>query len=135
VLGFAVRQTQAQIRANQLLVIVPQLRWISTELDAALESDNASLARRQLDVWRSQAGHVHGILSNVDSNESDLLQALNESVGLAAAAGTALLQNQHGPALRRCSKARAAIGVACDRLTVWVGENSTRVPSGDGNNE
>ncbi|MBN1460129.1 MAG: hypothetical protein JXA57_11380 [Armatimonadetes bacterium] len=132
----AVRKTRAQLRSNQLMAIVPQLRFIAVELDAAIASENGSLARRQLDAWRSQAGHAHGLLSSVDSADyEDILQKILESVGLAAAAGTALLQDRDSPTLKKCARARQAIGAVCDRLTMWAGENATHIPTGDRSDE
>jgi hypothetical protein len=32
--------TQRQLASNQLLILVPQLRWIASELDAAIEGED-----------------------------------------------------------------------------------------------
>jgi len=123
----AVVQTQRQLRANQLLVLVPQLRWVSTELELSIEINDASLAGRNLHNWRWQAAHIHGILSGSDASEKKLLKALQDSVGLAFAATTALLdgENTDKPLLDSCRKARDSIGIVCNQLTSWVGEAST----------
>lgn len=126
----AVEYTEQRLRANQLLVLIPQLRWTAIELDAFIESDDPKLAKRQLDNWRWHAGNVHGLLSVEDPEERLLIQSLQESVGLAHSAGSNLLSNSGVPVLKRCAKARASIGRVCDDLNVWVGKNITRT-SGD----
>ena len=128
----AVEHTERRLRANQLLVLIPQLRWISAELDASIEANNAVLAKRQLDNWRWQASNVHGLLDVGEINERSLLQALQQSVGLAHAASGNLMMPENGPVLKRCARARASIGRVCDQLNVWVGQNVTRA-MGEGN--
>jgi hypothetical protein len=119
-------RTQRQMRANQLIVLVPQLRWISSELDAAIQENNVSLARRHLDSWRGQASHIHGILSNAEPDEVEVLKKLQASVGQAATASAALL-GPNGGIKTNCMKARTAIASVCDDLNAWVGKNSTQV--------
>lgn len=127
-----VERTQRHLRANQLLVLVPQLRWISSELDAAIELDDAAAVRRQLDSWRWQAGHVHGVLLAGKDVDGKLLRTLQTSTGLATTANSALLQGKR-PVLDACGKARETISLVCNQLTLWIGENSSLVPDGDGN--
>jgi len=127
----AVERTQRQLRANQLFVLIPQLRWISTELENSIRSGDRQLASRNLHNWQSQAGYVHGILSAADSDEKKLLKTLQDSVGLAFAATTALIDesgDEH-PVLEDCKRAREAIGIVCNQLTSWVGQASTTEPS------
>lgn len=69
----AVVRTQKQIRANQLLLLIPQLRWVAAELDVAISEDEPNLSRRTLDSWRWQAGQVHGLLT-ASSAERKLLR-------------------------------------------------------------
>ncbi|MEV4185234.1 hypothetical protein AB0J28_27815 [Streptosporangium canum] len=122
----AIKKTEQRMRANQLLVLIPQLRWIATELDISIDSGNSSLARRHLDNWRMQASHVHGILTTADSMERDILTQLQESVGLAKTAGGALLKDSNGSTLKACIKVRSAMATACDAMTVWAGANSMK---------
>jgi hypothetical protein len=129
----AVRRTEQQIRANQLLVLVPQLSRTVAELDSAIQADNPFLAQRDLNSWRWQAGNIHGILSGANPSEKKLLRTLQQSVGLAQTAGGTLLDGKTSVATG-CLRARAAIVAACDELTAWVGKNSTEVLSA-GNEE
>lgn len=46
-----------------MLVLIPQLRWVASELNAAMGSDDRDMTRRHLDSWRWQAGHVNGLLT------------------------------------------------------------------------
>lgn len=130
----AVSHTEQHLRANQLLVLIPQLRWIAAELDASIEADNARLAKRHLDNWRWQASNIHGLLDMDEALERPLLQALQESVGLAHSAGGNLLNLSGDPVLKRCSRARLSIGRVCDQLNVWVGQNVARTNGGAWNN-
>ena len=126
----AVKKTEQQIRANQLMVLVPQLRYTVTELDSAIESKSSLLARRNLDSWRWQAGSIHGILSGADTTEKRILRSLQQSVGLAATAGGSLLEANTTVAAG-CLQARAAMVTACDQLTTWVGRYSTQTTLAD----
>jgi hypothetical protein len=130
----AVDRTQRQLRANQLLVLVPQLRWISTELEQSINDDDRDLAGRNLHNWRWQAGHVHGILSAADPAEKKLLKTLQDSVGLAFAATTTLLDAEFKdrPVLEACMKARESIGNVCNQFTSWVGQASTSEATDEG---
>jgi hypothetical protein len=121
----AVYRTEQQIRASQLLVLIPQLRWIVAELEAAMEKDNDYVARRQLDSWRWQAGNIHGILSGANPSERRLLKSLTQSTALAVTAGGLLLE-ANGSVTDRCMKARAAMAAACDELASWVGKHATQ---------
>lgn len=123
----AVEQTQRQLRANQLLVLVPQLRWISNELETSIVDDDKVLAGRTFHNWRWAAGHVHGILTAANPDEKKLIQALQASVGLAFAATTSLLDpaSEGQSVLQSCKKARDAIGTVCNQLTSWVGQAAT----------
>ncbi|WP_433535359.1 hypothetical protein ACQPZK_25405 [Micromonospora sp. CA-249363] len=131
----AVKRTQRQLRANQLLVLIPQLRWIANELDASILAEETALAKKYLDNWRFHASNVRGILNAADSSQYELLQEIQQSVGLAAAAGSGLMANGNGPLHKRCTKARASIGHVCDQLGAWVGENASQVPGGDEDDE
>jgi hypothetical protein len=120
----AVQRTQQQIRANQLMVLIPQLMWTAAEIDSALEAEDFPLVRRYLNNWRRQAGNVHGILLAADPGEVETATELNNSVSMAAITESALLAR---PKSTRsdCMKARKAITAASDKLNIWIGKNST----------
>lgn len=120
----AIAATERKIRSKQLMVLIPQLRWTVTELENAIASNDRKAARRQLDSWRWQAGNIQGILTAADPEEVSILEGLQQSVGLARVAGSALL-NERNPIFSRCSKARASIVAVCDELNKWLGKSST----------
>lgn len=120
----AVHRTEQQIRANQLMVLIPQLMWTASEIDTAIEMENFPLVRRYLNNWRRQAGNVHGMLLAADPDETEIARDLNNSVSMAAIAETLLLRAQKSTRAD-CMKARQAIIAAADKLNVWVGRNST----------
>jgi hypothetical protein len=123
--GRSAAVTQKQLASNQLLILIPQLRWLSGELDAAIEADDAQLARRHLDSWRWQASHVHGLLIDDHSIQRRLLRGLQESVSLAFGAITSLIDGKR-PVLEACRQARESIGLVCNELSTWVGQQSAQ---------
>ena len=120
----AANVTENQLRANQLLVLIPQLRWMASELDAAISDNDPKLTRRQLDNWRGLAAHVHGILKN-ESVDARVLRQLNVSVGLATSANTELMSGRL-PVYDACRLARESVAAACNQLATWAGENASR---------
>lgn len=122
----AVDRTQRQLRANQVLVLLPQLRWLAHELDSAIANDDRDLARRQLDNWRWQAGHANGLLTEITPSPRKILRALQDSVALATEATTTLMK-QEKAVMESCEPARGAIGEACNLLNVFIGANATQV--------
>lgn len=127
----AVDRTQRQLRANQMLVLIPQLRWVASELDAAIGSDDRAMTRRHLDQWRWQAGHVNGLLKDETPTPRTILKSLQDSVGLATAATSTLLKDDGKPVFECCEQARAAIGEACNQMNVFVGRNASQVQATD----
>jgi hypothetical protein len=130
----AVQRTQQQIRANQLMVLIPQLMWTASEIDSAIEIEDFPLVRRYLNNWRRQAGNVHGILLAADPDEVEIATELNISVSMAAITERALMTR---PKSTRsdCMKARQAITAASDRLNIWIGKNSTETSDEGGDGE
>jgi hypothetical protein len=119
----AVGTTQRQLAANQLLVLVPQLKWLATELDVAIQSEDASLTRRHLDSWRWQASHINGLLTQSDSISRRRAREVQDSIALATTASTTLLEKKE-PVLDSCKQAREAIGKVCNELSTWIGQQS-----------
>lgn len=120
----AIIATERKIRSKQLMVLIPQLRWTVIELENAIVSNDRKGARRQLDSWRWQAGNIQGILTATEPEEVNILEGLQESVGLARVAGSAVL-DERSQIFSRCSKARTSIVAVCDQLNTWLGKNST----------
>jgi hypothetical protein len=117
--------TKKQLSSNQLLILVPQLKWLAGELDAAIERDDPSLTRRHLDSWRWQAGHIHGLLSDDAAIGRRRAKELQDSVALAFTASSALMEGKR-PVLDACKQARESIGKVCNELSIWVGQQSAQ---------
>jgi hypothetical protein len=127
----AVVATESRLRGRVLLaLLVPQLHWISNELDFAIEAEDAGHAQRQLKNWRQIAGNVRGMLNvgdpTADKDEYDLLNLLQESVLLARIAGQAIARSADAPLAKHCTRARSSINKVCDEFSMWVGEIVTR---------
>jgi hypothetical protein len=120
----AIESTELKIRIKQLMILIPQLRWIAAELEEAINAQSEAAARKQLDSWRWQAGNIRGILSAADPDEIQILKGLQQSVGLARVAGSVLLEG--GTVSSACAKARTSIVTVCDDLNTWLGKNSTQ---------
>jgi len=120
----AVTRTEAQIRSNQLLVLIPQLRWVAAELDAAIDGNESIWTRRYLDSWRWHASNIRGLLSVADSEQKKILRALQDSVSQAANAGDQLRSGK-APVSDATRLARTHIGRVCDHLTAWVSARAT----------
>lgn len=125
----AVDRTQAQLRANLQLVLVPGLQRVSQELDDAIQRKSHSEARAALDRWRFQAGHVRGLLRREVPEPRQVIGLLGESVLLSSVASEELLA-QAKPVLECCKEARRKIASACDAMTQLAGKNVTQVQQG-----
>lgn len=121
----AIRETEQEIRAKQVMVLVPQLRWTLHEIDTGIESSDPRATRRSLDSWRMQASNIHGILSGTFMIDKRILKNLSKGVALAGTASDNLLKND-GSVLANCLEARKAITVISDDLATWVGRHSTQ---------
>jgi hypothetical protein len=119
-------EAQNQLRANQLMTLIPQLRWTTAELDLAIKLNDSDLAVRQLEHWKWQIGYIRGIIKGLDGVSSALLVKLQNSVTLAATSSNALV-GTNKEVRSACIKARKAIGDACDALIPLLGERSTQV--------
>ena len=125
----AIELTQRQLRSNQMLILVPQLRWIAQEIDTSIATNERDATRRNFDNWRWQASHVSGVLSDDRPVPRKALGALQESVTLATEATTALLKGE-GRILDSCEQARASINAACNLLNAYVGQSANHaIPS------
>lgn len=124
----AMDRAQRQLRSNQILVLIPQLRWVAQELDAAIEAGDRGMTRRHLDSWRNQAGHINGVLLDDSAAKRKILKAIQDSVALATEATANLLREEKKTVLQSCEQARDASGNACNMLNVFVGQSASQVP-------
>jgi hypothetical protein len=65
-----------------------------------------------------------GVLSASDRAERRLLRLLQDSVGFAFNATTAL-QEDIKPVFEACRQARESIAHVCDEMSTWIGQAST----------
>jgi hypothetical protein len=99
--------------------LIPQLRWLAGELDAAIDTNDPRLTRRHLDSWRGQAAYIRGLLKDTSPTDDRISKLLQESVGLAFTANTALIEKEV-PVIDACRQARESIGAVCDELSTWI---------------
>lgn len=125
----AIDRAQRALRANQRLVLIPQLRFIASEMDNAVVSNDRNLARRHLENWRWQAGHIKGLLIEEGvGNSKKLMRSIQDSIALATTASGALLTDDGGTVLDACSRARESIHFACNEMTSFVGQAASQLP-------
>lgn len=130
--GAAVEATQERLRANYLLVVVPNLKGIAARLDTAISMDDDEGTRQYLDQWRDQAGQVYGMLKREAGEDAGIVKTLQTSMALAFAANTALLGGKR-PVVTACKRARESVAQSCDELNTWIGDRSFVVPGQGGN--
>jgi hypothetical protein len=134
----AVLGAQQAISVNQLRVLVPLLSKLADDLDHSLELDEVQYTKRHLDAWRTQASHVKGLILDdfTQAPAEEIASMLLLSIVLARKASEELLRRAaragvvEGPELALldvCDEVRAVIQEVCDRLALWVGEQSLTV--------
>ncbi|MEU4329035.1 hypothetical protein [Nonomuraea dietziae] len=121
----AVGITELQLRTNQLMILVPQLRTLINELDVTSAEEGITHVQRCLDKWRSQASIINGLLLHVDVDKNILIE-IQQSIGLAKTASESLHQGKEAPIKTKTRKARTSMTSACDSLDVWLGKNMTK---------
>jgi hypothetical protein len=113
----AALDTQKQIGANLLLVILPQLTQIETHLEWAVSKGDRDAAIHYLGAWRWQAGQVRGHLLEKEDADGDFMVQIQTSIATAADTKLAL-QDPVSDVPKRCKAAQKAIA----KVTGMVGE-------------
>ncbi len=130
----AVTSTQEELRGNHLLVQIGQLRWVTSALDDAMANNKPDVARLLLESWRYSAGQIHGLILKDPTAGDVLLTQVQESIGQAVVAGSAVLARPSRNVSTSCSQARQAIGVAFDALNQWSGQRAHMINQQVGGN-
>lgn len=112
---------QAQIGSNLLLVVLPQLNQIETNLEWAISNANRIAVVHYLGSWRWQAGQVRGHLERQGDQDEDFLAMLQSSIATAADTKLAL----QDPAADLTKRTRAALK-SIAAVTGLVGEMTAR---------
>jgi hypothetical protein len=76
----------SSISSNYLLILLPQLNRVESELDTAVDQDDRRLAAAHMSQWRWQAGQVRGWLSGDDPSSKKVAKLIQTSITLAATA-------------------------------------------------
>ena len=112
---------QSQIASNLLLVVLPQLNQIESNLEWAIGNSNRTAVVHYLGSWRWQAGQVRGHLERQGQEDEDFLALLQSSIATAADTKLAI-QN---PATDLTKHTRAALR-SIAAVTGLVGEMTAR---------
>lgn len=88
----AIKSTSNRLSLNHLLVLLPQLRMIEGDLDAAAADDDARLAVRSLVAYSHTATQVASLLGREDASaHADLIAKLLETSRQASTAKSKLV--------------------------------------------
>lgn len=131
----AAESTQSQIGSNLLLVVLPQLREIETNLEWAVKwaitSGDSTSVSHYLGAWRWQAGNVRGHLKADDETNEDFLTKLQSSIAIAADTKFAL-QTPEADVAKRTRAVMQAIAQVTGSLGELTAKNALegRPPNG-----
>jgi hypothetical protein len=112
---------QAQIGSNLLLVVLPQLNQIETNLEWAISNSNRIAVVHYLGSWRWQAGQVRGHLERQGEEDEEFLTMLQSSIATAADTKLAI----QDPSTDLTKRTRAALK-SIAAVTGLVGEMTAR---------
>jgi hypothetical protein len=100
--------------------MLPQLQFIESDFEAAIQIDHPESVRRSLTRWRHVTSEVLGILSRSGDSPEPLADLLRDSILLSTAASLSLFRGQrHNVAAVR--EARDAMGRAATAASEYVG--------------
>lgn len=103
----AIEATARRMSLNHLLVLLPQLRIIENDLDAAMTDDDRRLAIRTLVNFTYTANQVASLLeSEAENVDQSIVTMLRESATEAGQAKSALVTTERGT-VRSIAKAAA----------------------------
>lgn len=89
----AVQRTEHRMALNHLLVLLPQLRVLESDLDAAAEDNDRHMTRRALATYSHVASEVAGILEQQDEVDPTIPGQLKESARKASQAKAELISD------------------------------------------
>ncbi|WP_157944111.1 hypothetical protein [Blastococcus atacamensis] len=87
----AIEETARRMSMNHLLVLLPQLRVIEGDLDAAAADDDRRLAIRSLVSYSHTANQVASLMAGEKDVDGDLIERLRASARTAGAAKSTLV--------------------------------------------
>lgn len=100
----AIEETARRMSMNHLLVLLPQLRVIEADLDAAAAEDDRRLAIRSLVSYSHTVNQVASLMEGEAGVSSDMMEKLRGSARIAGAAKSSLVTNNR-LAVRSATKA------------------------------
>ncbi len=116
----AVTATQAQLRHNHLLVLLPQLPEIERDIERSVYLNNTELVIHHLSVWRRSASQMRGLLVSTGWTDEGLLVAIQESIAMAADAKLTL-QSSTKPLATVTKRAQARISIVTNATGTLAG--------------
>ncbi|KQR06433.1 hypothetical protein ASF74_03425 [Arthrobacter sp. Leaf145] len=118
----AAKRTEEQIGGNLLLLILPQLVQIETNLEWSVSRIDRHAAMHYLGSWRWQAGQLSGHLARQDDSQ-EMLALIQASIAMAADTKLAL-QDEKSDVARRCKSAQKTIAAVTGKLGELTAKNS-----------
>lgn len=113
---------QRRFFASQALLLLPRLRHLEAQLEAAVAAGDSPAARGALVEWRDAASQVATFLSAMKEPDADLSEKLDRSVLVVARAKGALFRQETSadppkPMADVTKSSLDSMGVVCSRIT------------------
>jgi len=124
----ALNDATRRLNSNYLLVVLPQIRLLESDLDAAMAEDDKKLAVRTLVSYSHAANQLASLLDgNEESEIPALIPKLKSSAVTASAAKAALVTGTNKP-VRNVTKAAAEqIGEISSPLAGLIAQYQVKV--------
>lgn len=126
------KRTEEQIGSNLLLIVLPQLVQIETNLEWSVSRSDRHSAIHYLGSWRWQAGQLRGYLAR-QQESAEILDLIQNSIAIAADTKLAL-QDQNADVPKRCKSAQKTIASVTGKLGELTAKNSIEGTASDAGN-
>jgi hypothetical protein len=121
----AANRATAAMSESFLLVLLPQLHKVESDLDSAVDRGERHLAANHMSQWRWQAGQLRGLLEPSDPASKKIAKSIQTSITLAASAKIDALDPQ-----LPLSDVSRPVQDAIAAVTGEVGQLSMKQPRG-----
>lgn len=128
----AIEHAAARVSLYNVLLAVPELSRLETELENAAVLDDRNEARRILAQWRDSAADLRGLLRNEGVSNTEVEEAVQNSITQASIAQRELAEKKSGTVLGRTEKAREAVQATCSQsrsLAATIRSSATAIGS------
>lgn len=126
----AVQRATQRLSVYNLLLVVPELSRIESELDAAVRSNRPADARRLLTEWRERASELRGILRSEQIDDQEVEPLVQESLTLITPAKNQLGNNRNVSLFDSTKRVRKSIEGVCQETRTLAARIRSTTPLG-----